>query len=108
MEYNFETKEYTEVGAAEAKNSEQAKKDYAKKTGWKENKTTMLFAKQPICRQEKELNNFWHEDDLDKDRGENDEYYELYCHYCHEKTEHDACTHECVYCGGQNEANKIC
>ena len=50
MEYNFETKQYTEIGTAEAKNSEEAKKDFAKKTGWKENKTTMLFAKQPLCR----------------------------------------------------------
>ncbi len=50
MEYNFETKQYTEIGAVEAKNSEEAKKNFAKKAGWKENKTTMLFAKQPICR----------------------------------------------------------
>ena len=50
MEYNFETKKYTEIGVAEAKNSELAKKDFAKKSGWKETKSTMLFAKQPVCR----------------------------------------------------------
>ena len=99
MEYNFETKKYTEIGVAEAKNSELAKKDFAKKSGWKETKSTMLFAKQPVCRQEKELKNRWYENDYDEDRGGNDEYYEVYCHYCHEKTEHDRCTDECVNCG---------
>ncbi len=42
----------------------------------------------------------WYEDDYEEDRGGNDEYYEVYCHYCHEKTEHDVCTDECVNCGG--------
>ena len=104
MEYNFETKKYTEIGAAEAKNSEEAKKDFAKKTGWKENKTTMLFAKQPICRQDKDMTKRWYEDeDFYSDCGGNDEYYEAYCCGCNDKTEHDVCTDECVECGGQNE-----
>ena len=50
MEYNFETKKYTPIGLSEAIDSKQAKKKFIEKTGWASSESTMLFAKQPLCR----------------------------------------------------------
>ena len=50
MEYNFETKKYTVIGLSEGMDSQQAKKKFIEKTGWEATESTMLFAKQPLCR----------------------------------------------------------
>jgi hypothetical protein len=39
-----------------------------------------------------------YEDDLENDRGGNDEYYITYCAGCQKKTEHDVCTDKCANC----------
>ena len=40
----------------------------------------------------------WGYEECEEDRGGNDEYYIVYCASCGKRTEHDACTGECVSC----------
>ena len=53
FEYNFETKKYKEIGYADGETSQKAREFFANESGWKKKKNTQLFAKPPVCRQEK-------------------------------------------------------